>query len=96
MAIKGLDKNLLRQLTKDSERIATELGEFSATAQVLSDGEQNLIKKHPSRWVGIYKSEVAGVAKNINKLMEQLAEKRIPASQTIIRFIDKNQRTLIL
>ncbi len=91
-----LENSVLMQLKENSEQIAKELREFSATAQLLSDGEQRLINDHPLQWVGLYKSEVQCASTNLKTLMEQLAEKDIPASETIVRFIDKTQRTLIL
>ena len=89
-------KRTLQQLGGTPREIADELREFSATARVFSDEKQDLINKYPSKWIGVYKSEVVGASTHLNVLMSQLAKKNIPASDTVLRFISKTQRTLIL
>lgn len=90
-------KNLiLSQFGDDLHDIAAGLREFSKSAQRLSDDKQSLIHEHPKQWIGVYRGEVSAEADDLETLMTKLNKQDIPLGDTIVRFIEKNQRTLIL
>ena len=91
-----LETCLLEQLGSTPEEVATDLREFSETARVLSDEQENLIGNYPLQWVGIYKGEVSASSRTLTLLMDSLERQGIPANKTIVRFIEKNQSTMIL
>ena len=86
----------LSRLGSDPEDIARGLREFSKSAEMLSNDQPRLINKHPLQWVGVYRGEVSAKADNLPSLMEELERRGIPLGDTIVRFIEKNQRTLIV
>ena len=89
-------KDALRHLGGSVGSIDRELRQFADAAKVLSSDYPRLIDKHPLQWVGVYQGKVAASAKSIKSLMTKLGKEGIPPERTIIRFIDKEERTLIL
>ena len=76
--------------------IARGLREFSKSAEMLSSDRPRLVDGHPFHWIGMYRGEVSAKAGDLPSLMEELERQGIPPGDTIVRFIEKNQRTLIL
>ena len=76
--------------------IARSLREFSKSAEMLANDRPRLIDEHPLQWIGVYRGEVSAKANDLPSLMEELERRGIPLGDTIVRFIEKNQRTLIL
>lgn len=93
---KMAEDELLRHLGGTPAEIDRELQQFAEAADVLSSDHPRLIDEHPLQWVGIYEGKVAASAQTLNSLMQQLETKGVPARHAIVRFIDKEQRTLIL
>ena len=89
-------KDALRHLGGSVEGIDRELRQFADAAGVLSSDHPRLIDEHPLQWVGVYQGKVAASAQTLSSLMRQLQNDGIPPQNTIVRFIDKNERTLIL
>ena len=80
----------------DPQDIARKLREFSKSAEMLSNDRPRLIDEHPMQWIGVYRGEVSAKASDLPSLMEELERRRVPLGDTVVRFIEKNQRTLIL
>ena len=88
--------HLLEQLGGAPDEVATDLRAFSETARALADEQENLIGNHPLQWVGIYEGKVSASSRTLTSLMSSLESQGIPANKTFVRFIEKNQSTLIL
>jgi len=89
-------KQVLHYLGASPDQIGSELAAFNDAARVLSSDHPRLINTHPMQWVGVFDGAVAASASDYDGLMAQLSTKGIPPSQTIVRFIDKTEKTLIL
>ena len=87
---------ILSRFGSNPEDIARGLREFSRSAEMLSDDRPRLIHEHSLQWIGVYRGEVSAKADNLPSLMAELERRGIPLGDTIVRFIEKNQRTLIL
>ena len=87
---------MLSRLGSDPGNIARGLREFSKSAEMLSNDRPRLINEHPLQWVGVYRGEVSAKADDLPSLIEELERRGIPPGDTIVRFIEKSQRTLIL
>ena len=87
---------ILSRLGSDPEEVARGLREFSKSAEVLSNDQPRLINEHPLQWVGVYRGKVSATADDLPSLTEELKRRGIPLGDTIVRYIEKNQRTLIL
>jgi hypothetical protein len=93
---KSLAKEALEREGKSAAQIDRELRTFREAARVLSSDHPRMIDEHPSRWIGVYDGRVAASGRSLKSLLERLKKKRIPRDQTIIRFIDRQERMLIL
>jgi hypothetical protein len=76
--------------------LAKELRSFRKAARVLSSDHPRLIIKYPKQWVAIYRGSVTAHSATLDSVLKKLQEKGIPKEQTIVRYIDRNRRTMIL
>ncbi|HEX4295071.1 MAG TPA: hypothetical protein VHZ29_13135 [Rhizomicrobium sp.] len=72
-----------------------ELREYAGSARVLSSNHPRLIDEYPEQWVGVHGGKVELVGPSLDAIKKQAHEKGIPLEQTIIRFIEKEEKTLI-
>lgn len=72
------------------------LQEFTDSAQLFSSGNPQLIDKYENKWIGVFKGRVEAVANTLQEVEEKIARKHIPVHDSIIRHIDRNEKTLIL
>ena len=90
------ENSILSRLRSTPGDIAKGLREFSKSAQVLSNDRQRLVDEHVLQWIGVYRGKVSAKADDLASLMEELERRGIPLGDTVVRFIEKNQRILIL
>ncbi len=76
--------------------LAKNLGEFRQTARILSSRRANFIKKYPKCWIGLYRSQVLVSGKTLSDVLSQADEKGIPRADLLVRFIDNEDRVLIV
>ena len=88
--------SVLSRLENNPEAIARGLRGFSRSAEMLSNDRLRLIDEHPLQWIGVYQGEVSAQADDLPSLKEELERRGVPLGDTIVRFIEKDQRTLIL
>ena len=87
---------MVSRLARDPREIAKGLQEFSRSAEMLSNDQPRLINEHPMQWIGMYRGKVSAKADDLQSLIKELNRRGIPLGDTIVRFIEKNKRTLIL
>jgi hypothetical protein len=76
--------------------VAADMASFAQSAKVLSSDHPRLIDLYAMQWVGVFNGEVAAHADSLDGLRTKLNDKNIPIDRTVIRFIDKQERTVIL
>lgn len=97
LAMEKLSKaEALRHLGGTPEQIRAELNAFALTAKVFSSDHPRLIEAHPLQWVGVYEGRVAASGRNLKSVLTQLEKQGIAPEKAIVRFIDKEERILIL
>jgi hypothetical protein len=89
-------KDVLKYLGGPPEKVGMELAAFTQAAKVLSSDRPRLIDTSSGQWVGVFDGAVAASATNLDTLMSELSSRGVPASKTIIRFIDKTEKTFVL
>ena len=87
---------MFSQLRRSPDGIAKGLREFSKSAEMLSNDRPRFINEHSLQWVGVYRGEVSAKADDLPSLIAELQRQGIPLGDTIVRFIEKTQRTLML
>lgn len=78
---------------KDVDR---DLQSFRRTAQLLSSRHPRLIDRYPKKWVAVYRGQVRASGKIFASVLAEVDKKGLPREHVIVRFIDRNQRTMIL
>ena len=86
----------LEHLGGSAAQIDRELRSFGEAAKVLSSNHPRMIDEHPYRWIAVYEGTVRARARSLPDLFLRLDKKHIPRDKTIIRYIDRQERTLIL
>ena len=83
-------------LIGDPKEIDRDLQDFRRAARALSSNHPRLIDSYPKQWIAVYRGRVRATGTTFSAVMTQLDLKGLPREHVIVRFIDKNQRTMIL
>lgn len=86
----------LEELIGDPEVVSGELRSFADDAKVFSSARERLITTYAGRWVAVFAGRVQADAATLPTLLDALDERGIPRERAIVRFIDRNERTMIL
>ena len=84
------------RLVGDPIQVDRSLRTFRKAASVLSSDHPRLIDKYPKQWVAVHDGQVKAAATTLNAVLSQVDKAHLPREEVIIRFIDRNQRTMIL
>lgn len=84
------------QILGDPAEIDLSLTAFRKSAQVLSSEHPRMIDQYAKQWVAIYDGEVRAQASTFLALMNQAEKNGLRREQLVVRFIDRNRRTMIL
>lgn len=90
------DAEVLTAWGESPEVISDGLARFAESARTLSSHHPRLIDKYPQQWVGIYGGNVEVAGRTIAAVIKKLDAKGYPKEETIVRFIDRHPKTLIL
>ena len=80
----------------DPEDVAKDLSAYTRDAAWFSSEHERLIGKYEQQWVAVYRANVRATSHDLMRLLRDLDERDIPREHAIIRFIDRNERTMIL
>jgi len=86
---------ILGQLGNPAD-IDRELQSFRRSARVLSSHHVRLIDRYQKKWVAVYDGKTEAQGRTLQSIWRQLDEKGLPREHVIVRYIDRNQRTMIL
>ena len=90
------DQDAILELIGDPSQVDQELTDFSETAQILSSEHPRMIEQYPKQWIALYQGVVRAQASTYHSVLEELQKKGLPKEHMIVRFIDRNPRTMIL
>ena len=96
MSAQTKSQNILKQIGGSAADIDRELQQFRKSVRVLSSKHPRLIDLYQKEWIGVHRGRVRVRGRTFTSLMRQIAEKRLPREEVIVRFIDKNRRAMIL
>jgi len=83
-------------LIGDPKQVQKELTEFRKAADVFSSSKAKLIAHYPKQWVAVKGKTVVANARTLPALIKELKQKGVPKETVMVRYIEKNLRTLIL
>ena len=86
---------ILGQLGNPAD-IDRELQRFRRSAKALSSNHPRFIDLYHKKWVAVYDGKTKAQGRTLQSVWRQLDKKGLPREHVIVRYIDKNQRTMIL
>lgn len=95
MSVEAREQAVLRQLGNPAD-IDRELQSFRRGVKVLSSKHPRMINRYPKQWVAVYKGKVEAHGRTFQSVLQQIDQTGLPREHVIVRYIDKNQRTMIL
>jgi hypothetical protein len=88
--------NLLDQIDVTATDVAATLNSFSVSARVLESDWTRLTEAYANKWVGIFDGKVEVAADSLEDVVQQIERKAIAINQTIVGYIERQKRTLVL
>jgi Family of unknown function (DUF5678) len=76
--------------------VEEDLARYQADADYFNAHRDELLSRYPEQWVAVYKQEVVGTAKNMNKLVKKLEKRGIRPGRTYREFLTHKDELLIL
>ncbi len=77
------------------EDVARSLHDFTKSSDLLSK-DRALVKRYAQKWIGVCSGEVKAAEDDLDSLLEALDRQGVPRGNTVVRFIERERRTLIL
>ena len=96
MNAKAPKKIELLRMLGNPVRLHRELQDFRKAAQALSSDHPRLIAQYPNQWVAVYRGKVAAHGPTLDSVLGKMKRRKIPQGRTIVRYLEKNRRTMIL
>ena len=83
-------------LLGDPRQVDEELRNFRRRKRVFSDTQPSLSSEYAKKWVAVYKGKVRAHSKTFDSLLATIEREQLPRKNVIVRYIDKDQRIMIL
>ncbi len=80
----------------DPKKVDRELQEFDKTARLFLSQESTMLDRYPDEWVAFHGGEVRAHGPSLDSVLRQIDEAGLQRQQTLVRFIDKEPRKMIL
>ena len=90
-----MEQNVHDWLGASSKDVAKSLHDFSRSSELLSN-DHELVEKYAQKWVGVCSGKVKAARDDLQSLLDELDSQGVSRSDTVVRFIEREQRTLIL
>jgi len=95
MATKMMKEAILSQLGNPTD-LDRELQSFRRSARALSSHHPRFIDLYEKKWVAVYDGKTKAQGRTLRSIWQQLDKQGLPREHVIVRYIDRNQRTMIL
>ena len=92
----GITKQFILSQLGNPEDIDRELQIFRKSARALSSHYPRLIDRYQKKWIAIYDGRPIAEGRTLQATLQEVDRKGLPREHVIVRYIDRNQRTMIL
>ncbi len=96
MSTETFSKQQILSVLGDPATVSRELHDFAESAKVLSARAPRMIEEYPRQWIAIHNGQVRARASTLRALFDEVDREGVPREHTLVRFIEKDIRTLIL
>lgn len=96
MSAKAAVMSALAQMNERPEAISKSLRSFERAARLLSSNQPRLTDEYPEQWVAVTDSKVLAHGDTLEQVLQQVDTIGVLRSDVIVRYIERNLRTLIL
>jgi hypothetical protein len=72
------------------------LRRFTTDVRYLQSIRQDLLRSHIEQWIAVYNGTFVGNAKELEDLLKQLSSKNIPKDETVIEYMAKERKAMLL
>ncbi len=86
----------IAKLIGDARKVDDGLHAFRKTAMRLSSRHPRMVERYPNQWIALHSGRVRAHGDSLESVLREIDEKGLSRDQTIVRFIDKEPRTMIL
>ena len=90
-----MERDATEWLGGSAQAVADNLVHYAKSLQFLSE-ESSLVQKYEKKWIGVCAGVVRAVEDNLEALLSSLDSQGVPRSDTVVRFIEREQRPLFL
>ena len=90
-----MERDATEWLGGSATAVAESLVDFTKSSEVLSE-DSSLVQKYDQKWIGVCAGVVRAAEDNVEALLRSLDRQGIPRSDSVIRFVEREQRALFL
>ncbi len=83
-------------LDENAKSIDSTLETFQESAQLFSSNKPRLVDEYENKWVAAHDGAIVAVADSLEDVMAMVCNVGIRPSETMIRHIDRDEKTLIM
>ena len=80
----------------DPADIARELKEFSRSTRSLDKQLPDLVDRYPDQWVAVLDGKVRAHGRTFEEVMQKIDQEGLPRKRTLVRFLERDPRAMIL
>lgn len=73
-----------------------DINQFKRDTLFVEKHRDELVSKHPNKWIAVYKRQVQGVDSDLTNLLKILDQKSLPRGQTVVEFLSTEKKLLII
>ena len=81
---------------EDFKTIAEEFRSFCKSGPLLSSHHKRMIDLYPDQWIAIYDGRVEAHGNDYGELLSQIDRRKIPRRLTVLRYITRKRKSMIL
>ena len=92
----GTDEQTILEQLGDPADVVRELQEFGRSARTVSSKYSELADRYPGPWVALCEGKVRVHGRTFQDVMQKIDQEGLSREHTLVRFLDKDDRVMIL
>ena len=96
MSARGRTRKEVLSLIGDPKQVARDLQRFRKNTRTVESTHPKLVDTYPDKWVAVYEGKVRAHSTTFSSLMVAMERQGLPRKDVIVRYIDREERILIV